>query len=343
MNEKFDYNFVFLFSIYDYYRAILGNEVINHPQVRYYKRAFNGNPFLQKIFRLHWSNKLNSIINLPFKRVWFRKMYEQNFDNDLPVCFVFFSFNYLKFDGGFTKYIKKRNPLNKIVSYHHDLISKKCDYDYNIIKNKVDLSVTYDKDESEKYNIHYFRNVVYSKIIPEPEKTNFEYDVYFLGNSKDRLEKIYEIFNYLSKNNVKCKFQLAGVPKEEQIDAVGLEYVDNIPYEENIKNVIKSKCILEIIQGGSSDVTLRTCEAIAYRRKLLTDCSLCDENFFNDNQLQKFNDALSIDIEFIKEDFSPEQFNPKINFSPLTRLFDIQSALEENNESTFNFSDNSRI
>ena len=329
MNSKFDYNFVFIFSIYDYWNAILGDEVINHPQVKFYKRSFNGNKFLQKLFKIHWAYKLNSFINLPFKSIWFKKMYEQNFNNDLPICFVFLSPSYLRFDGGFAKYIKKRNPLNKIVAYHSDLISKKCDYNYDIIRNKADLSVTYDKAESQKYNIHYFRETVYSKLILEPNNVIFENDVYFLGAAKDRLNKIYEIFDFLTENNLKCKFQLAGVEKQFQKNVEGIEYIDSVSYEENLKNVIKSKCVLEITQGGSSDITLRTREAIAYRRKLLTDCALCEESFFNKNQLQKFTKSTDIDIEFIKEDYSPDDFNPVVNLSPFTRLYDIQQALEK--------------
>ncbi len=327
MNSKFDYNFVFLFSIYDYWNAILGDEVINHPQVRFYKRAFNGSGFLQKIFKLHWAYKLNSFINLPFKSIWFKKMYEQNFENDLPICFVFLSPSYLRFDGGFTNYIKKRNPLNKIVAYHSDLISKKCDYGYDIIRNKVDLSVTYDKYESEKYGIHYFPEVVYSKIVQEPDNVEFENDVYFLGAAKDRLNTIYKVFDFLTQHNLKCKFLLSGVEKDQQRCSEGIEYIDSISYEENLKNVIKSKCVLEIIQGGSKDITLRTREAIAYKRKLLTNCDLCDESFFNKNQLQKFVNAEDIDIDFLKEVFQPDDYEPVINLNPFTRLYSIENAL----------------
>lgn len=333
-NEPLKYNFVFYFAGEDYWEAVLGRELYNHPQVHIYKQAFNGSKLLQKIFHYHWAYSLNCKFNMPFKRIWFRKMYEQGFDNDLPLCFVYMGGNSIRFDGGFCDYVRKRDPRNMQVILHQDLISKKCNYDYSIIRNKVDLAITYDLDEAEKYNILYFHENMYSKMIPEPnpEDVVFENDVYFLGAPKDRYNKIMEVYEKLNAFGIKCKFMLAGVPEEKQVIKDGIEYIRGISYVENLQNVIKSKCILEIIQNGSADITMRALEAIAYRRKLLTDCKLVNEDYYHRKQLQVFDDADSIDVNFLKETFEPDKFIPRIDLDPMRRLYFIQEKLEKLNE-----------
>lgn len=330
INLKF--NFVFLFARDDFWKSVLGEELYNSPNVRVYKRAFNGNKFLEFLFRIHWSYKINSLIELPFKSIWFKKMYTQDFKNDLPLCFVYMGGNNIRYDGGFCDYVRKQSSENRQVIYHGDLISKKCKYDYSIIRNKVDMATTYDKEEAEKYGIYYFPETVYSKLISDTEDAHFEQDVYFLGVAKDRLPKIMQVYGKLHSDGLKVKFLIAGVEPENQIMGEGIEYIKGISYKENLQNVIKSKCILEIIQGGSSDITLRTREAMAYRRKLLTNCLGCDEKLFNVGQLYKFNEIDDIDTFSLKKDFNPKNFEPKVDMNPIRRLHFIQEALEENNE-----------
>ena len=323
------YNFVFFFARDDYWQSILGKELYECDNVHVYEEAFEGNRFLKKLFHYHWSYRVNRKVRLPFKRMWFRKMYEQSFPSDLPLCFVYLGGNNIRFDGGFCEYVKKQSSLNRQVILHQDLISKKLDYDYNLIKNRIDLCVTYDKAEAEKYGIHYFQETTFSKLIPEPEKVEFEQDVYFLGAAKDRLPKILSVYQRLHNAGLKCKFLIAGVPEEQQVPGDGLIYTKGIPYIENLNNVIHSKCVLELIQGDSVDITTRALEAIAYRRKLLTDCQICDPNIFNNGQLQIFQTLESIDLAFLQEDYQPEDYEPRVDLNPMKRLYDIQNELEK--------------
>lgn len=322
------YNFVFMFANSDYWRAILGNELYDSDYVEIYKGAFDGHPFMKSIFKIHWSYSINQIVELPFKFIWFKKMYKQNFVNDLPICFVYMGGNSIRYDGGFCQYVRKKSKKNRQVIYHGDLISKKCTYNYKLIRNKVDLAITYDKEEAIRYGIHYFREITYSKLIPEPEQVEFEQDVYFLGAAKDRMAQIIAVYKHLHENRIKCKFLIAGAKPEERYESEGIEYIDGISYVENLENVIKSKCILELIQGYSSDITLRTREAIAYRRRLLTNCQLCNDEFFNPGQMQKFIEPSKIDLDFLKADFNADDYNPQLDMNPIQRLYDIQNALE---------------
>ena len=331
INQGLKYNFVFFFANYDYWKAILGKELYNSPNVRIYKGAFEGNSILQKLFKIHWSYKINRRIRLPFKRIWFNKMYTQHFNNNLPLCFVYMGGNYIYADGGFTKYVRKKDKRNKQIILHNDLITKKCDYDYSIIRNKVDLATTYDISEAKRFNIHYFREDTYSRIIDLPDHVDFDTDVYFLGAAKDRLKEIIGTYKVLANSGLKCKFLIAGVKKEDQFQAPGIEFITGISYEENIKNVLKSRCILEIIQKGSVDITTRALEAIAYQRKLLTNCQTIPNEYFNQRQLQVFVLPDEIDTSFIKEEYNQADFLPLLDMNPMRRLYDIQEQLEKQN------------
>ena len=325
------YNFVFFFARDDYWKAILGEELYECENVHVYEEAFDGSPFLKKLFHYHWAYSVNRKLRLPFKRIWFRRMYRQSFRNDLPLCFVYLGGNNIRFDGGFCKYVRKQSPDNRQVVLHQDLISKKLDYDYEEVRSKVDLCTTYDKAEAEHYGIHYFQELTFSKLIPIPENVEFQQDVYFLGAVKDRLEKLIAVYKKLQNAGLICKFMIAGVPKEQQIQGDGISYITNIPYSENLKNVLHSRCILELAQGGSADSTVRAREAIAYGRKLLTDCQSTNPEFFHQGQLQVFSDPDAIDLSSLRDDYDPNCFPAKIDQSPILRLIDIQTQLEEKN------------
>ena len=327
----FNYNFVFFYASEDIDKVILGLEVYKHPQVRVYDFAFNGSFLRKKIFHLHMAYRINKRIDLPLKSIWFKSMYEQNFCNDLSKCFVFLGGNMVRYEGGFICYVHNRNPLNRVVVQHWDLISKKIDYDYNIIKNKVDLAITYDRAEARKYGIHYFQETTYSKLVEVPSNSIIKQDVYFLGAAKDRLDKIFAVYKYLTTHGVKCKFMIAGVPMEKRISGNGLEYITGISYDENIRNVIESKCILEVIQGGSSDITLRVKEAIAYGRRLITNCPAEIKEYFNPTQLIQFDEISDIDTKIAKASLPEDGFPPKLDMNPLKRLYDIQEQLEKLN------------
>ncbi len=322
------YNFVFFFAREDFWEAILGRELYDSDYVHVYQGAFEGNSLLKKLFHYHWAYRMNRIVELPFKRIWFRRMYRQRFPNDLPLCFVYLGGNNIRYDGGFCDYVRKKSSKNRQVIMHQDLISKKIPYDYSIVRNKVDLAVTYDKAEAEKYGIHYFQETTFSKLIPEPEKPGFEQDVYFLGAAKDRLPKILEVHRHLTEAGLRCKFLIAGVAPEDRVPGAGIEYIQKISYRENLENVIHSKCVLELIQGESIDITTRALEAIAYRRRLLTDCPICNSDYFNAGQLQVFKEVSSIDPEFVRADLVPEMYTPRLDLDPMKRLYDIQEQLE---------------
>lgn len=331
--ECLRYNFIFIFADSDYWYSILGKEIFNSEHSRVYLHGTNASWLKKLLFHYHWSYRLNSKIKVPFKSLWYKDIYNQDFKNYLPIAFVFVGGNNIRYARDFCEYVKKRNSENKIVVMHSDIIAKHIgNYEYDVIKDMADLIITYDKEEAIKYKINYLKEDTYSKIIDEPATTNYKNDVYFLGAAKDRYDKIIDAFYYLKRYELRCKFVLTGVSKNEQLDVGGIEYSNGISYEDNIRNVIESKCILELIQGESSATTLREKEAIAYRRRFITDCKSCDKSHFNDGQLQIIDKIEDINIEMIKGNFNPDAYPQKIDLNPIKRLFAIQNMLDTNDK-----------
>ncbi len=264
------YNYVF-YNVSDAcYEPVLW-PLNKYPFIRVYKNAFNSNAFANKAFFLHWSAKLNRKVRLPFKKAWFKKITRQNFQNDKPCCYVFLGGKYLTEEKSLFNYIKSLNSENKVVILCGDLISKKK-WDMDKVKSVSDMIVTYDKGEAEKYKVNYYPwGDVYDAIEDVTTPDMFENDVYFLGFAKDRLEEIHKTYKVLAEAGLRCKFIICGTQEKDRVEGEGLHYIPPISYRENLKNVNKSRCILEIIQGGSCAPTLRLREACTYKRKLITN------------------------------------------------------------------------
>lgn len=281
------FNFVFYSTHFDFYDPIFPRNSVNiNIETRKFGLQTN-NKFVQLLFNLHWSQKVNRIINLPFRRIWYKQMCRTYFSNSNPVVRVFLSGQYThQDDGALISYIKCHYPDDKIVNLHLDIIKTDA---LKTPDPRVDLHLSYDRNECEKYGFTFWDGPYYTARQKNTEPSKFDYDVYFLGYAKNRLTEIIEVFDALTAKNLKCLFMIAGVPKCDRKPRAGLVYLDKpIPYSQNIENIQRSKCILELMQGNTSAATLRACEAVAYKRKLITNCRLnetAEELFCAENML----------------------------------------------------------
>lgn len=316
MNTKYNYVFLniaedFIFPCYHPLRK--------YPFVRVYKHAFDSNGFLDRLFFLHWSHKLNAKVKLPLKKAWFRLICKNDFKDDKPICYVFHAGKYITEHPDLYKYIKKKNPKNKCVVFYGDLISKKH-WDIPFTAKFSDYIVTYDRGEAEQYGIHYFEDLTFAAMDDYKEVKEFENDVYFLGYAKDRLPMIHAVYTKLHDAGLKCKFIICGVDKKDQLKSDGLFYQNPIPYSENIKNVVNSKCVLELIQGDSEAPTLRLKEAQIYKRKLLTNnTAYFGKSFYNPETISIFTSPEQIRFDFLSSSMDESMFDADI-FEPLKRI-----------------------
>ena len=319
------YNYVFYNFNNEYNKSIFG-ALEKFDFVKIYKHAFDSNKIIQKLFFIHWSKKINNFINLPFKRIWYKKICAQNFNNNKPCCYIFSGGKYIIEDPNLFKYIKKLNSQNKCIMICFDLLSKRS-VDVDKTKKFFDKIITYDFEESRLFNIDYLNMDYYTPIIDITEPTSFVNDVYFLGYAKDRLDEIHQAYKYLVENDIKCKFIICGTKPRDRIIGEGIFYQEPISYIENLENVCNSKCVLEIIQGKSVAPTLRLREANTYKRKLITNNSNPEyvKSLHSEN-ICVFNDVEDIDINFIKSDINYDNYVEKYS-SPIKLIDYLESVL----------------
>lgn len=300
-----DYNFVILGSPWELYLSAY-SDIINLPDVIYVPEP-QIPAALRLLYKIHLHPKINGIVNIPGKTLWNRLLFDVQFsDNEKPICFILFSDWYCR-NTDLIKFIRNKYKDSKIVIMFQDLIGLKHMYYSNEpinidkLKSEVDLVISFDFNDARKYNIEY-HNIPYSKSLDSSSNKPVEYDIYFLGQAKNRLSEILDTYFILNNYHLKLNFILAGVPKKQRKALDGITYVENgaVSYKENLNHIQNSRCILEIMQKNGTGYTIRTLEALAYGKKLLTNNQyILKAPFYNPGYISYFSSPDKINKDFL--------------------------------------------
>lgn len=152
--------------------------------------------------------------------------------------------------------IRKKYPNIRIIGWY-----------WNTIDNNTKPIETEDKnieyysfDENDCIEYGLKKNIQYYCDPLVLEKRTNKSDIYFIGRSKGRKEKIQEIKRICEDNKLKCDFNVI----EDSSN-------DIIPYSEVKKKLLETKSILEINKKNQIGYTLRALESLFYEIKLITD------------------------------------------------------------------------
>lgn len=276
------------------------------------------------LFELHHSRHINRIIELPFKDFWIPYYFKNPFDNKKPLCVVFQnwvlpikSFNYYE-----NKY-----PGFKKVKIHRDII--KDIKTLHLYDGIFDFSLTYDKDEAQKYDYVWFEEYE-SKLDDLTIVDNYpECDVFFAGLVKDRLPKLMTIYKKLTEAGLKVHYYLLGVPKDKQEPLEGITYGRKyLSYREMLERTINSRCVLDVNQKGAVGYTSRILEAIIYNKPLIADNPIIKTSkFYNPDYIQVYDDWNYLDPEFVKKDETRVNYHYNGEFSPVRLIEQIDAEL----------------
>lgn len=309
------YNYVIFQRDSDYYRVSY-SDLSNRDDVIYIDHFRPSHPSIVNIlYRIHHLKILNVDLRLPAKHIWYPSYFKHSFANNLPLCFIFNS-RWMKYPHlrEYLLYLKHRYNA-KLVCFYQDLVDAHRHVKFHKIFHLFDLILTYDKGDAEKYGLTY-HPTVYSNYKVDNDENIPGSDVYFVGSAKDRLALVFDVFYRLKKEGIACDFYLSGVPSSKKIEEDGLHYIHKMSYIENLKHVVRTKCILEIVQGNAKGSTLRTWEAIMYDKKLLTNNLTIANDFYYDGNYISLLNGNYIDVDFIKQHHSynnpyKNQINPE--------------------------------
>lgn len=274
------------------------------------------NRLLRCIRRIHISQRINRIINLPNKEIWTTLPHDFSlFDSVLVTNNVL---------PKVTSYIKKCYRKGKQVDL---FVVDAMDADSFIMKTARPLILnghfnhiyTFEPADVNKYGFEYIGFGGYYSM-KKIETKNIKYDLVFSGGVKGGRENtIILLYRYLEKNACSFLFDLNGLPFFE---AQNIQYHNGwVPYESMLNLTSESNCILEIMQQGQTGPTLRYFEAVCYNKKLLTNNPhIINFPFYKPEWMKIFHSPEDIDIDWLKNREHID-YGYKGEFSP-TKLID---------------------
>ena len=324
--KQMHYQFVIFGSSSEFMRAAYADIDTYDGATYLYKNLETESKVKKALFRFHNSKKINSIMNLPYKSVWFNDLTPELNKHDY-ICFLFFAggtrFNAIK--DGYIEYLRDNYPNGRIVCFYQDLVSLKRNVSVQEIKEKCDLVLSFDQNDCYKYGLTYYPLVYSSSNI---DVTDISNDVYFVGKAKDRLEDILDAYSFLRDSGLKCDFNIVGVDLREQKYPNEINYCEPMSYADNIKHILSSKSILEIMQQTGTGYTLRTCEAIANDRLLITNnAEVQQAPFYDPKLIITFDRPSKIDVGVVRNANIPVDYRYKQELSPIRLLQFIDSQL----------------
>lgn len=246
------------------------------------------------------STKINQIVKIPGKELWFQSFYKSESSYDI-IYFVFFDAQLRKYTRDYRLFLKRKYPNCRIVLFLTDLMDSFKTCIISEIISFADLILTYEKEDAKKYNFQYYPDV-YSKFPQYLLESDYgKTNILFCGYTKNRSEMIINILNYLEKHKVCSEFIIPDL--KTYFDLTYVQLVSSrLPYLEYIKKVQKANCILEIEQKGATGYTLRTLESLCYGKKLITNnTEIKNAPFYNENFIKVIEKAEDIDIEWITQ------------------------------------------
>ena len=279
--------------------------------------------WLRKLKKIHFSNKANKKFWLPMKHLWngVFPIKADMLDTKKRNYIIFHSG--VKFSPSYLGWLK-RHCNACIVLYLPDTL-----FALNIANNSaewtrykeyygIDLVFSFDPEDCKRYGFMFFDIYSCFPVDMFPNIKEARTDIFYVGScrTEERLKLVQKIYEKMHGQTT-CSFRITGVPEKDiqQHD----EIIYNIPisYRDVIGEIMKSRCILEIINPGQYGNTLRYKEAICYGKKLLTNNpDVLTSRYYNPRWIQYFKDAEDIDVGWIVDGDEPMyhyggEFSPK--------------------------------
>lgn len=329
MSQTHENNFYIIGTGKDYVKA-MWREALSLDNVVYIEspmmEKFRGKYIFDFIESKLYGLRVNTRINLPGKFIW-RKYYglgQVMFDASKKNIIIFSDMTRLLSDTKYWKKLKKEYGLVYCLillnSCRHDL-NKKSEEIRRILEFlPVDIIYTFDKRDADEFGLEHFPSMLSE--IHTAESYDSVNDFYFIGQKKNRLKDIVALYSHLTELGYKCLFRVTGADENDIKAFPGIIFNKPITYEESIKEIKSSKCIIDVKIPEQKGLSLRYFEAIIYNRLLLTNNeSVMEENFYNPKYMYVYNDICDVAITDVFLDGVPDyKYKSSMSYSPIAFL-----------------------
>lgn len=197
--------------------------------------------------------------------------------------------------------VKEKNPKIKFILFLWDKFDREK---IKELKNMYDVIYTFEKNDATENNIKW-RSSFY---VDEKKDLVKDIDLYFLGENRDRkrYEYINRLYNFCMENGLSKNIKLFSSKKLKNVNPDIITY-KKIPYEENLKNIQKTKVTFEKNIENQYGLSLRSLECLGYETKLITtNKDIKTYDFYNPENIyviENVNDIDKIPISFFKEKY----------------------------------------
>lgn len=288
------------------------------------RRVPINNDYLSKIARIHFSYKINNFVNIPFKSIWYSRI-AKSLDIVDGAVLLIYDRNIFGADFRFLNYIRQEYDDIKIVY----LFTNICKYTLANEKNYLDklnfwydIVFAFDPEDAKKYNFVY-SPLIYDKDSKFNESKLEENLVFYVGKAKDRLSNLISCYEKLRDLGINTEFHIANVCETDIKYSNDIVYNKFMDYSECVNAIQRSTCLIDIIQGGSTGLTIKTCEAICYNKKLITtNKHIKDYPFYDSRYIRVIESLEDIDEDFFKN-------NKEVHYSNEGKYFFSADAFIE--------------
>lgn len=281
--------------------------------------------FLRK---MHFNDRINRHLWLPFKKIWdkyyYLNSYQFNKSESYWIIFLngifrnYYSIHYLNS-------LKKEHSNVHLALVMYDSTTNPYAKRVKMMFECFDKIFSFDKADCQKYKFEY----IYSTLSkPEFIKKNKEKesDIFFVGSASGRLELLHSCMEKIINKISNYKFYITGVLEKDK--KLPITYNCPISYSDTLEYSFNTNCIFEVVKPGQTGITLRTCEAIIFNKKLLTNNkAIKDTPFYNEKYMSVFENENDIDMDFLSQKMEIN-YNYEDWFSPniiVQKLFEETS------------------
>ena len=274
---------------------------------------------IRDINNLHFSDRINRHVWLPFKGLW-NRWYTLNhypFDSSERYWIIFLN-------GAFRNYYSKEyllefkntHPNVRLAMIMYDSYSNKHARRAIEFMSLFDKVFSFDEEDCRKHGLErIYSTFSFPSFVRKDEQ--FHRGAFFVGAAEGRLELMEKCFSKISSIVRNCQFNVVGVPKKQQRIPEVITYNIGMPYKEALQYSYNSDLVVELVRDGQAGISLRTCEAIFFNKKLLTNNSCIKKMPFYDSRFMSiFHNGDDIDLDFVQNSVEV-QYEKGNWFSPL--------------------------